>query len=52
MKYETLKSLRTLCVAPLAAICLMSTSLAQTAAPMNMPQGKMSQSGEGAFERC
>jgi len=48
MKYETLKSLRTLCFAPLAAICLMSTVLAQTAAPMNMPQGKMSQSGAGS----
>jgi uncharacterized protein (DUF305 family) len=34
MKNATLKSLPILCFAPLAAVCLMSTALAQTSAPM------------------
>lgn len=54
MKYATLKSLRTLCLAPLAVICLMSTAHAQIAGSItpstNMPQRQMQLSAAGSHD--
>ena len=55
MKYEMIKSVRALCLAPLTALCLVSaTAQAQTSpapgASASMPQGHMQQGTSGSEE--